>query len=154
MIVTETESRYLKILNPERRVEWESGERYGGSIRYLEYPAMSGREPDRYYLPQRLIVADTNRDGNHELLVVKNEDSSYGIMGRVRVFRNGQAEILAWNRVTMQSQWLSDVMAGHVSDLAWADMNNDGLNEVVLAIGPKGGSFEGGRSYIVAYKLK
>jgi hypothetical protein len=154
ILALETESRYLKMLNPEGRVEWESGERYGGSIRYLEYPALSGREPDRYYLPQRMLVTDTNQDGRHELLVVKNEDSSYGILGRVRVFRSGRAEVLTWNGVTMQPQWQSDAMAGHISDVAWADMDNDGHNEIVLAVGPKGGALEGQQSYIVTYSLK
>ena len=154
MVAMETESRYLKILSPDRRVEWESGERYGGSIRFLEYPAMSGREPDRFYLPQRMIVADTDQNGKNDFLVAKNEDSSRGLLGRVRTFRNGQAEVLAWNGVTMEKQWQSDVMAGHISDIAWADMDNDGQSEIVLAIGPKGGSLESNRSHLVTYSLK
>ncbi len=154
MIAMETESRYLKILSPERRVEWESGERYGGSTRYLEYPAMSGREPDRYYLPQRMIVADTNQDGKNDFLVVKNDDSSRGVLGRVKVFRNGRAEILSWSGVTMHQQWQSDVMAGFISDLAWADMDNDGHAEIALAIGPKGGSSDSSMNYILTYDLK
>ncbi len=151
MIAMETESRYLKILDPERKVAWESGERYGGSTRYLEYPAMSGREPDRFYLPQRMIVADTNQDGNNDFLVVKNDDSSRALLGRVRVFRNGRAEIMSWNGVTMQQQWQSDVMAGHISDLAWADMDNNGQNEIVLAIGPKRRIF--GKQYELYFRI-
>jgi hypothetical protein len=153
-IVALSDDRYLRIYDPDGALQWESGERYGGSTRFLEYPAMSGKDMDRYYLPQRIHLTDVDRDGQNELVVVENDDLSGGFLGRVRAFKSGKVEILAWNQVVLQQRWQTDTLAGYISDYVPADMDGDGNNELVMAVVSKGGTFTGKKSYLVAYTIK
>ncbi len=143
--------------------EWLSGAQYGGSYTFLVTPedwekAQKGRgrdpEPEnRYYIPQRLIVADVEGDGKPEVLVVRNDDATNRVLTRVRVFKQGHFECLAWDNVGLTPKWRTRNFSGYISDYAWADIDNDGANELVfvvvaseqiLGIGKE-------RSYIVAW---
>jgi hypothetical protein len=74
---------------------------------------------------------------------------------RVRVFKQGRFECLAWDNVGLTPKWRTRNFSGYISDYAWADLDNDGASELVfvvvaseqiLGIGKE-------RSYVVAWNL-
>ena len=114
----------LQLSSPGGREEWTSAEPYGGNYTWLitsEEFKLGQREsrvyvdplPDQlFFVPQRILMTDFNRDGRTEVLVVKNEDASGGIMSRVRTYREGRFENLAWDNVGMRPVWRTRKFSG------------------------------------------
>ncbi len=147
----------LQVLNKNREIEWESGERYGGSLRYLEYPDPTDpKHMERYYLPQRVFVSDMDNDGKNEIIVVKNQDITGHYFSRFRSFNSGRIECLVWTKLAFKPKWKTDDVAGYISDYAIADLNNDGHDEIIFAVSAKSGlsGVLSGRktSYLVSWR--
>jgi TolB-like protein len=147
------------------REEWSSVEPYGGKYTWLitaeEYK--EGQRQNRtgvdplpdtlFFVPQRILLTDFDRDGKNEILVVKNEDITGGILARVRSYREGRFENLAWDNVGMRAVWRTRKFSGYISDYNIGDFNNDGLDEVVFAVVKKIGDPMTGesKSYLVSW---
>jgi len=145
--------------------EWTSAEAYGGKYTWLitaeEHKA--GQQQSRYridplpenlfFLPQRVLLTDFDRDGRNEVLVVKNEDITGGVMARMRSYREGRFENLAWDNVGMRAVWRTRKFSGYISDYNIGDFNNDGQEEVVFAVVKKFGDPMTGesKSYLVSW---
>ena len=93
--------------------------------------------------PGRLIIADTNGDGENELLVVKQTA--------------GESEIQAmeWDGTQLVKKWNSVPSAGIISDFRIRDLKNEGIRSLVLILVKPGHlfAFSGPRSTIFAYDL-
>ena len=147
------------------REEWTSVDAYGGKYAWLISPEQfkEGQRisrnkvdplPDQlFYLPQRILLTDFDRDGRNEVLVVKNEDITGGIMSRIRSYREGRFENLAWDNVGMRTVWRTRKFSGYISDYNIGDFNNDGSEEVVFAVVKKFGDPMTGesKSYLVSW---
>ena len=111
---------------------------------------------NRLYLPQRIHIADLDKNGKKEVVVVKNHDTSGGIFSRVRIFSGGHFESLEWDNVGLSKHWKTRKFSGYISDYAVGDLNNDGQKELVFALNSKAkGSLGLGskKSYIVSMKI-
>ena len=73
------------------------------------------------------------------MLVVKNEDSTRGLMTRVRSYREGRFENLAWDNVGMRAVWRTRKFSGYISDYNLGDFDNDGQDEVFFVVVKKVG---------------
>jgi TolB-like protein len=147
------------------REEWTSAEAYGGKYAWLITPEQfkEGQRlnntrndplPEQlYYVPQRVLLTDFDRDGRNEVLVVKNEDITEGLMSRMRSYREGRFENLAWDNVGMRAVWRTRKFSGYISDYNIGDFNNDGTQEVVFAVVKKFGDPLTGesKSYLVSW---
>jgi len=147
------------------REEWTSVDPYGGKYTWLitpdqykegqtiSYTRVDPLPETLYYLPQRVLLADFDRDGGNEALVVKNEDITKGVMARVRSYREGRFENLAWDNVGMRAVWRTRKFSGYISDYNIGDFNNDGKEEVVFAVVKKFGDPMTGdsKSYLVSW---
>ncbi len=147
------------------REEWTSADSYGGKYTWLISPdefkegqRMSQNRVDPlpeqvFYVPQRILLTDFDRDGRNEVLVVTNEDSTGGLMSRMRSYREGRFENLAWDNVGMRTVWRTRNFSGYISDYNIGDFNNDGTEEVVFAVVKKFGDPATGesKSYLVSW---
>ena len=135
MVLGFSDQDRLRLSNPDREVEWESDQRYGGTTRYLEYKDPTDpKNMERRYLPQRVFFTDLDRDGQNEIVVVKNRDLSGQYFSRFRAFKNGRIECLAWTRLAVKTKWQTDDVSGYISDYAIGDIDNDGREEVLFAV--------------------
>ena len=167
MILAFNSNEYLRLLNANGSEEWLSSEPYGGSNSYLEPSAdieaakktrkdSDPRSQNRLYLPQRILVTDLDKDGKKDVLVVKNIDTTGGVLERVRLFKSGYFESLSWDNVGLSPKWRTRKFSGYISDYTLGDIDNDGKDELVfLLVTQAGGSTLGDdRSFVVSWKTK
>ena len=155
----------LQLSGPGGREEWTSAEAYGGNYTWLITPEeyKEGQRESRinvdplplelFFVPQRILLTDFDRDEKTEALVLKNEDSTRGLMSRTRSYREGYFENLAWDNVGMRAVWRTRKFSGFISDYNIGDFNNDGQLEVVFAVVKKVGDPVTGeaKSYLVSW---
>ena len=160
MTVAFNEKDYLRVLGPEGNKEWESTETYGGSAIYLEFPMEAAarigehKEMDRQYLPLRILTRDITGDGKSEVLVGKNRDAAGRLFSRVRIYKGGHVECLAWDDFGLTTRWKTPEISGQITDYALGDLNNDGKTELVFSVIQKISSVIGTpRSYVAAMEI-
>lgn len=138
---------------------WKSEDVFGGSNTSIE-PTMHGAnttsddENKVYYINQRILTYDTNKDGKREIIIVKNGSSSARLLQRVKLFSSAEVYDFEWDGTGMVENWRTKKINGYVSDYQFKDIDNDGENEVVLSLVLSVGGTLRGRSVIVAYDLK
>jgi TolB-like protein len=156
-IMTYNSSNHLTILRPDGSEEWTSSEVYGGSPSYIEYPAEIREKDfrndmDRFYLPQRIHIADLDQDGKNEIFAVYNHEITDRLFQRFRSFDYGYIECLTWNALGLQRKWKTQKISGYISDFTVADLNNDGREELVFCAVSKGRNLlSEKKSYIASY---
>jgi len=145
-IVAFTGSDHIQIYNQNGEIAWESAETYGGNRLFIEVPdpddapSVTGkhdsirksRKTVTYYLPQRIHIADIDRDGLNEIIVLKNKDSA-SALSRIKVFKEGHIDCLSYDDIGVQLKWQTRNISGYTSDYVIGDLDNDGLNEVVFS---------------------
>jgi TolB-like protein len=135
---------------------WKSEDVFGGSNTIIE--SMKGsnvNSDDPYnYINLRILTYDTNKDGKREIIIVKNLSSSGRMFQRVKLFTSAEVYDLEWDGMGMVENWRTKKINGYVADYQFKDIDNDGENEVVLALVLSVGGAIKDRSVIVAYKLK
>jgi hypothetical protein len=148
----------LKVFNSSSEESWVSGEAYGASGKYfeLDVPTGQGTDPVWYYLPTRMVLADLDGDGRHEVVVVRNADRADGMLAKMRMFYQGTIFGMYWNGMSLLEQWRTPNISGYLSDLAIADVGNVGKPALVMAVGQRHmkGFFEADSSHVVAFTLK
>ncbi len=158
VIVAFTHNDHIRILEKNGNEKWKSSEPYGGGATYLEFPSEPGssignvKEMDRIYLPQRIHIADLDRDGKNEVIVVKNQDVARRLLSRLRIFESGHIECLTWNTLGLNLKWKTQEISRYISDYAIADLNNDGQDELVFSVVAKTDTVLGNaKSFIVSW---
>jgi len=164
-IVSFTKDDLLQLSSVGGREEWTSTDPYGGNKNFLITPdeyrvgqKESRTEPDPlpmnvFFLPQRILLTDLNRDGRNEVLVVQNKDITEGLMARVRSYREGHFESLDWDNVGLRTLWRTRKFSGYIADYNIGDIDNDGQDELVFAVVKKTGDPITGepKSYLVSW---
>jgi TolB-like protein len=134
---------------------WKSEDVFGGSNTIIE--SMKGSNvntDDPYnYINLRILTYDTNRDGKREIIIVKNLSASARTFQRIKLFTSAEVYNLEWDSLGMVENWRTKKINGYVADYQFKDIDNDGENEVVLALVLSVGGTLRERSVIVAYKL-
>jgi len=134
---------------------WKSEDVFGGSNTTIE--TMKGtnvNSDDPYnYINLRILTYDTNKDGKREIIIVKNLSASGRTFQRVKLFTSAEVYNLEWDGTGMVENWRTKKISGYVADYQFKDIDNDGENEVVLALVLSVGGALKDRSVIVSYKL-
>lgn len=135
---------------------WKSEDVFGGSNTTIEsMQAANVNSDDPYnYINLRILTYDTNKDGKREIIIVKNLSASGRTFQRVKLFTAAEVYDLEWDGMGMVENWRTKKINGYVADYQFKDIDNDGENEVVLALVLSVGGAIKDRSVIVAYKLK
>ena len=154
----------IRIMDKSGDEEWTGSEPYGGNMIFLEFfdkidPSVKApkenEDLDRYYLPQRINIADLDKDGKNDLILVKNHNISGELFNRIKMFNNGHIECLTWNQLGLGLKWRTQKISGYISDVAVADLNNDGNEELIFSVVSKTSKILGQSiSYIVSWYPK
>ena len=134
---------------------WKSEDVFGGSNTIIESMKDSNADTDDpyHYINLRILTYDTNKDGKREIIIVKNLSSANRLFQRVKLFTSAEVYDLEWDGMGMVENWRTKKISGYVADYQFKDIDNDGENEVVLALVLSVGGAIRDRSVIVAYKL-
>ncbi len=143
-----TETDYLKVARPSGEVLWESGDYFGGTEIFLTPKGYGGNELDQLiYIRPRLML---NSAG--EILVTQND--GLRTLQRFRRFKESRLIALTWNGHSLVENWRTSDQNGYLNDFTLADADNDGADEIVMAIKFKHkGMIQKARSAIVSYEL-
>lgn len=157
-IVAFTKDDYLKVVDGDGNTEWESTDPYGGSNIYVEYPMEASasigehKEMSRYYLPLRILISDTDKDGKNEIFVGKNTDSANRLFSRLRLFKGGHIECMQWDNFGLYPKWRTREISGYISDYAIGDIDNDGEPELTFSVIQRISSvISDAKSFLAAY---
>jgi hypothetical protein len=138
--------------SPERI--WRSDDKYGGSNTAVENADLPQDADNKYtYLNPRIITVGPNKDGRKEIIVVKNISSVGGILKNVRLYTSSEVYNLSWDGLGLVENWKSRKINGYVADYQFKDIDNDGQNEVVIALVLSTGVSVSDKSAIVVYKM-
>jgi TolB-like protein len=147
----------IQIIDASGKEMWLSSERYGGSTLH-SYGEIQYRSQVRnfIYYPMRLLVTDTNGDGESEMIVVKNHEVTGGHLEQFRKFTNAHFESMTWDGLGLQTRWRTRKITGFIRDYTLGDFDNDGKIELVAAVILSEGSIvliTEPKSTIIAYEL-
>ena len=155
MVVSMDSQGYLRIFTAGGGVEWKSEEKFGGSEKALrEMDANRQETESRMFLPQRVLLLDSNKDGKTEVLVIKNEAFTGTLFKNYRHFGKGAFQALTWDGLGLTPFWQTRQITGYVSDYDLADMNGDGVEDLVASVVTKRDMvFRSAKSAIIFYDL-
>lgn len=163
------ESDYLYIIDKTRKslgaltsigflseeLVWRSDDVFGGSNNYIEN--IDKKYPDdkekSAYINLRVLTADTNKNGKKEIIIVKNLSSVGRLFKHYKLFTSSEIYCLEWDGLGMSENWRTKKINGYVADYSIKDVDNDGQQEIVLALVQSVGFALRERSVVVVYKI-
>lgn len=131
----------VMVFDSENRLLDIDSDRIYGLRRSVRIPGKSGHRVVTF--PGRLLIADTDGDGENELLLIKHRDGGSVIQG------------LSWNGRKLTEKWKTIRSEGTISDFRVRDFKNEGMQSLVLLL-IKPNPFltlTGPRSVVFAYEL-
>jgi TolB-like protein len=134
------DSERLNIISADGKFSWGSRVLYGGTNNFYETKKkkdLSFGYKDaidwRVYIPGRIIAKDLDGDGLKEVIINKNYRSSR-LFDKVRNFEMGEIYSLVWQDGYLDTQWKTREINGYISDFQLRDVDNDGDEELVVAV--------------------
>ncbi len=127
---------------------WESGDHFGGSeVSFYNVKDINKELVTPVYIQQRLLSLPSG-----DILVAQNE--GIRTFQRFRNFNKGRVVALKWNGFALQESWRTSEQNGYLADFAVADADNDGRDELVMAVKfQQKNIVQKGRSTVVIYEL-
>lgn len=135
---------------------------HGSSVGMDHYKTMDGlgqdrryQMPEKYFAPMRMLAVDLERKGEYVLLVNKPISTASQFFDRYRYFPQGEIHALFWDGVGMGLKWKTRRIRGSVVDVDMADINNDGVMDLVVGLNTHPGAIGVAqrRCIITAYPL-
>lgn len=145
----------LRIYNAAGEYVWEDSARTGGNIAFFKPPKSDPGVENKQFLPLRIRLTDIDRDGQTEVLVARHDELTRNLAKDFRSFSNGRLESMVWDGLTLVTQWKTQDFSGRASDFAVGDFDNDGADELVVALVAKEGAiiFTDAVSNLIAFDL-
>ena len=133
---------------------WKSDEVYGGSNTVLINDNLLVDDENRStYINLRILTVDMKNDGKKEIIIVRNMSSVGRLFKNVRLFTSSEVYDLEWDGLGLIENWKTRKINGYVADYQFKDIDNDGQNEIVLALVLSVGPSITDKSVIVSYKM-
>jgi hypothetical protein len=133
---------------------WKSDTPLGGSNTAIEnFDPAPDTENQYTYINLRILTYDTNNDGKKEIIIVKNLSTSGRVFKNLRLFSSSEVYNLEWDGLGLAENWKTRKINGYVADYQFKDIDNDGQNEVVLALVQSVGAAVSDKSVLVVYKM-
>lgn len=151
----------LNVISADRKISWRSKRLYGGTNNFYETsktrdPGWSYKErtvvPWRVFIPGRILAKDLDGDGIKEVIVNANRRSSK-LTDRNRTFDTAEIYSLIWQEGMLDTHWKTREINGYVPDFQVKDVDNDGNEELVVAVVQQGTLTEKVTSNISFFKL-
>ncbi|WP_029898847.1 FG-GAP repeat domain-containing protein [Desulfohalovibrio reitneri] len=156
---------HLSVYNNQNEQLAKTGEEYANSIIAFDMPRRvgglgvahggSGMEEITMVIPTRLVLHSVNQQGRRELLVARNISTAASFFQRYRNFPYGELHSLYWDGVGLSVDWKTRRQNGAVVDYDLADIDNDGDEELCLAVNTHTGAAGIGsqRTVVLAFDL-
>jgi TolB-like protein len=134
------ESEYLRIVSPSGELKWKSDDQYGGSDKYFERnfekdgTSEKNISKKKIYVQPRILVMDTNKDDEKEIIIGRNDSQTGRIFKDTRMYHKSEIQNLGWNGISLVENWRTKKIDGYLSDFQIKDVDNDGENELVVAV--------------------
>lgn len=149
---------HLQTFRGASELIWRSDEQYGGTNSSFTPAYASGTRsmadvPDQIFLKPRIQTYDLNKDGKKEVIVVKNISAFGRVMKNMQLFTSAEVYNLEWDGLGLAEVWRTKKISGYVADYQLKDIDNDGQDEIVLALVLSVGPTIKTNSCLVAYKL-
>jgi hypothetical protein len=149
----------LNLVAPDGKKIWISRDTFGETNTFYQtwkkkdndYGPKGGPEW-RVYIPARILRRDFDGDGLDEIIIPSNE-GSLDFLARVRDFEKGEIYNLIWEESALVTNWKTHEIAGYLSDYQIRDVDNDGEEDLIVAVVNPGGTFDRGYTSIIFYKL-
>jgi TolB-like protein len=130
----------LNIFSEDGKSRWKSSDRFGATNNYYDTKKKKdvdfryGESPPwRVFIPGRILVRDLSGEGIPQIIVNKNEFSSK-LSKRIRSYEKGEIHGLVWEEDTLTTDWKTREIKGYIADYQVRDVENDGNDELVLAV--------------------
>ncbi len=116
----------LEVASMEGDRKWKSSEIFNAAGRYFEYNVEGAvSEVHRVIVPPRIVIPDmTDQDTDNEIIVCRN----YLNLDRALVYG------LVWNGVSLTTGWKTREIDGYIADFQVKDIDNDGIEELIVAV--------------------
>ena len=153
------EHERLTVVSDSGRIEWEGNNKFGGTAHYFLLPRndIDASLRERIYLNPRIQFHDIDNDGKKEVITVRNEELAGGSLGSYKRFTKGSIEILSWNGIALAPVFQTKSVQGWISDFAIADIDGDGVDELIASVVGKSKFFINLKkqlSNVISYKLE
>jgi TolB-like protein len=129
------ENDHFQVLDSSGKRLWDSGERFGGSMIYgsiaLDY---RGQVQNKWYFPLRLVVWYNPAKKETEVIAAQNHDLIGGGLQEFRYFNKTHLSGYTWDGVGLGPSWKTRRLTGYIQDFAVGDFDNDGQDELVVAL--------------------
>ncbi len=137
---------------------WRSDEVYGGTNSSFTPAFAAGTRsmadaPDSIYMKPRILTYDLNKDGKKKVIVIKNLSAMGRVLKNMPLFTSAEVYNLEWDGIGLDEVWRTKKISGYVADYQIKDIDNDGQDEIVLALVLSVGPSIKTNSCLVAYKL-
>ncbi|SLM29318.1 conserved exported hypothetical protein [Desulfamplus magnetovallimortis] len=128
----------LSVYSPNGELLWEGSDEYGGSKLAINYKGNlytrdDGFQLTPFYLQQRIMVTDFNDDGSNVVIVVRNSDSTSGLLAKTPIYKKGHIVSLKWNAMGFAPEKSTQTIPGYISDFTVTDLDGDGRTELVFS---------------------
>ncbi|MFH1146127.1 MAG: FG-GAP-like repeat-containing protein [Pseudomonadota bacterium] len=148
----------LRIYSASGKLLGKSEERYGQGLGFFTTnPARSPNEPEeRYYIPARMSLADSDKDGSMEIIINKNLSGSAKVFRNLKEYSNSLIYSLGWDGTGLSENWKTRELSGAICDYRMTGPDDKGGHELFLGIVLETGipPFSSGKSAIISYKLE
>ena len=100
-------------------------------------------------------ATDINRDGKPEILIARHDELARNMLKDFRSFSKARIESLGWDGLGLVPVWKTRTFSGRASDFTVGDFDNDGMDELVIAVVAKEGAiaFTSAKSSLIAFDL-
>jgi hypothetical protein len=146
----------VRIYNGNGDRTWEAAERSGGDMLFFNLPKTSAGQPNKQFFPLRIRITDIDRDGKVELMIAHHDELANSMLASFRNFKNAKIASVEWDGLGLAPKWETQQLSGRISDFAVGDVDNDGADELLIALVVKEGAaiFTDSISSLIAFDLK
>ena len=155
LVIGYSKADRLRLFSATGEYIWEDKDRTGGNMMFFKLAKADPGVENKQFFPLRIRLTDIDRDGKTEVLVAGHEELTNNMAKDFRSFSNARLELKEWDGLTLASQWKTQDLPGRASDFVVGDFDNDGADELLVAVVAKEGAiiFTDAVSSLIAFDL-
>lgn len=117
---------HIRLYQPSGKRFFLSKDYYGGSDVILRQAGPEGRAQspgaaegaEQEYVRPRIMALDLEARGAYEILAIAHHSKTMRMLGRFKMYEDGQVVALAWNGDSLEEKWRSPKVQGMITDFA------------------------------------